>query len=614
MSLQALYWSEPLWLLLVLQPIAFLFFRWLHNRKQLNRYASPELQPWVEVHVPKHWSHSLANRNSIYFSAWLLIAIAAAGPRLIEEIPDGGKNHSANIMVVVDISRSMHVQDVSPNRLTHVKQKLLALVPQLQQDRLGLVVYAAHAHQYMPFTSDKNIMRHFMNNLDELSPPTQGSHAAEALILAEQLLQKQTAVPEKSQAIILISDGEGLKSSPESSVPIFTLGVGSIEGDAVPGYDGEWLEENNRVLVSRLREDDLIKLSAKNKGLYSQSYKNNSDWDVIYHYGIKRIKNSSSINNTDKVLWRELYVYALFPGIILLILSTIKLNSKSRTETSSTPISQPSGKIAVLIFSIILIPVGNNAKASEDSSAHRSDIEEDYVSAIEKYRRIDGYSGRFGEASSAYRLNDSAHAISSFKQAFLTARNDQQRASALYNLGNSHFQAGDYTAAINSYQDSLIYMPDNKSAKKNLSFSLKLHKTVQKRLARLQKLLRPGRGPKSSSIDNKTSINEDDTSVSVDESNDVLEPEIENVIEYMVTIPEELVLKGLEHAQLASEDTLINTSSDKDSNAYSFSISKQNIDMINDDQKAFWNRIFEAEEDFPAPLDRPQQIKGVKAW
>ena len=613
MSLQSLYWSEPLWLLLVLQPVLLLFFRWLHNRQQLNRYAEAKNQPWVEVHNHVHWSHFLLNRNTVYFIAWLCFAVAAAGPRFIEEIPDNNSSHGVDIMVVVDISRSMHVQDISPNRLVRAKLELQSLLPLLQHDRLGLVVYAAHAHQYMPLTYDKSVMRHYLGNLDSLSPPTQGSRPVEGLRLAEQLLQKQSTGSDRNKAILLITDGDNLQEPIDIDTHIFVLGAGSIEGDAIPGYNGKWLRDKSRVLVSRLHEDDLISIAEQNHGFYSRIYKNNTDWDVLYNHGIKNISNISSVGDDEKVIWRELYIYALLPGLLLLILSTSSFNIYRIQKPISKPDSKSFEIITIIVFCVLLIPTHKYAQAGDNNSAYKSFIDKNYISALEKYRSIDGYQGRFGEAASAYRLNDSSHAISVYKQAFLFARNDRQRASALYNLGNSHFQNGDYASAVSSYQDSLIYDPDTVAAQQNMLFSQKLHKTVQKRLARLEKLLRPGRGPKQAPTNDKTVIN-DDTSVSVDESNDVLDPESDSGINITASLPEELVLKGLEHAQLASAKKSTNTTSSDKKERYNLPVSSQQLDIIKDDQPAFWNRILEVEEGFPAPLDKPRQIKGLRSW
>ena len=590
MSLESVFWNEPLWLLLALQPLIFLMLRWLKNRQQLKNYANPKLQPWVLIHKSSSWKKYLLNRNNIYFFAWLCFAVAAAGPRIIEEVPDSDAEHGIDIMAVIDISRSMHASDVSPSRLSRAKQELQSLLPLLQNDRLGLIVYAAHAHQYMPLSYDKNIMQHFLNNLDSLKPPTQGSQAIKALELAEQVLNKQSNRKNKSKAILFISDGEGIEIPATMDTPVFILGMGSIEGDTVPDYNGDWLRDKNRIIVSRLQEELLRKIARKNHGQYSRATRTDSDWEQLYTNGIKTISNRTGLKGTEKIIWHELYAYALFPGILLLLISALSFNAGPSRNIVRKRQSQLSAKTIILILCIISIPIENNAQASDNLSAYQSFNKKDYISSLDKYKRIDGYQGRFGEAASAYRLKDYIHAISSFKQLFLNATNEEQRAAALYNLGNSHFQNGNYAEAVSSYQDSLIYSPQNLSTQKNMVFSQKLHTTVQKRLARLEKLLRPGKGPKQARVEENTLIS-DDTSVSVDESNDVLEESTNFEINYTAILAEELILKGLEHAKLASEKLSSARGEDNQAKNLQLEISRQQLDVIKDEQGKFWNRI-----------------------
>lgn len=604
MSIQSLYWGEPLWLLLALQPVIIGFFRWIHDRKQLGRYARPALQPWVVNHSHSTWPQRLLSRNTRYLAAWICIAVAAAGPRLIEEIPDNTVRHGVDIMAVVDISRSMHVQDITPSRLGRAKHELQDLSQLLQKDRLGLVVYAAHAHQYMPLSYDQNVIRHYIANLDNLRPPTEGSRPLEALRLAEQLLQKQDPDNKRDKAILFLTDGDNLQTIPDMDIPVFVLGLGSIEGDAIPGHDGDWLRDDNRVIVSRLHEDELIGIAERNQGRYSRATKGNNDWDTLYTNGIRAPGQTKTINNNDKVNWHELYIYALLPGLLLLLLSTISFKTTRVSISGST--------LTMLLLCVVLIPAPR-VHASDNDSAYQSFIKKDYLSSLEQYQSIEGYAGRFGEGVNAYRLKDFAHAITAFNQAFLNARNDNQRATALYNLGNSHFQNGNYPAAINSYRDALIYQPDNYPVQRNMAFSQDLQATVQKRLARLQKMLSPGRGPKQAKTDVNTSVG-DDTSVSIDESNDTLEQENNNEIAAISTLPEALILKGIEHAKLASEELAAPQSTVEHSGIASPMISILQLDTIKDDQEGFWNRVMEVEEGFPAPLEKPRRITGVAAW
>lgn len=604
MNLLSLFWAEPWWLLLALQPVIIFLFKWLQARKQLSRYANPALHPWVVKHRHSSWRQMLLNRNSSYYLAWLCIAVAAAGPRLVEEIPDNTASHGVDIMAVVDISRSMHVRDITPNRLARAKQELQALTQQLQKDRLGLIVYAAHAHQYLPLSHDKNVMQHYLDNLDKLSPPTQGSQPLEALRLAEQLLQQQDPAKARSKAILLLSDGENLPATTGINTPVFVLGLGSIEGDAIPGYEGDWIQDDNQVIVSRLHEEELNSIAQSSHGRYSRAYKDNSDWASLYTNGIQAINQEANIRHDDKVTWHELYAYALLPGLFLLIISTLSFRTGTIRVTTTT--------LAILALCIAGMPIPD-ALANDSNAAYESFIENDHLTALEKYRAMEGYSGRFGEGASAYRLQESSQAIAAFNQAFLAAQDDRQRAAALYNLGNSHFQNGDYPAAISSYQGALIYQPEYAAALKNMLFSQDLQATVQKRLARLEKLLSPGRGPKQASVDANTPVGED-SSLSIDDNNDPSEKRVDDQLNYSSDLPEVLILKGIAHAQLASDELTATSAISSKNGTGGPGISLRQIDVIRDDQKLFWDRILEIEEGFPAPLKQPRQVKGVESW
>ncbi|MDT8405187.1 VWA domain-containing protein [Sulfuriflexus sp.] len=606
MSLASLYWNEPLWLLIALQPGIIWLLRWARARRQLDRYADSRLHPWVVGYRRSSWQQRLLNRHTAYFAAWLCFAVAAAGPRIIEELPDNTAGHGIDIMAVIDISRSMHVQDASPNRLGRGSRALQALLPQLQQDRLGMVVYAGRPHQYMPLTYDKNVMRHYLANLDNLRPPTDGSRTTAALQLAEQLLRKQAGGEQRNQAILLLTDGEDLPGPPELETPVFVLGLGSVEGDAIPGYKGDWLRDDNRVRVSRLQEDALSELARLNHGRYSRATQDNRDWDILYKNGIQAISQAVPVSNNDNVIWHELYAYALLPGILLLLLSTMSFKPSGRGPDSTS-----ATKLATLLIGLALLPAPD-AQAGDSTVAYRAFIENDYPVALEQYEGLEGYPGRFGEGASAYRLKDYARAIAAFKQAFLAARDDRQRATALYNLGNSYFQSGDYPAAIAAYRDAMVYQPGYPAAQRNIAFSQKLHATVQQRLARLRKLLRPDRGAQEARAE--ANMDTDDTSVSIDESNDELELDRQYEIDLSGPLAEALILKGIEHAWLASEAPPASLAATAHAEISGPAVSSQQLDVIHDDQEHFWNRILEVEEGFPAPLDKPNKIRGVAPW
>ncbi|WP_126454186.1 VWA domain-containing protein [Sulfuriflexus mobilis] len=603
MSIDALYWREPLWLLLAGQPLLIYLLRRAIEKHSLGRYAKASLHAWVVSSSARRGSSRLLNLNTLYLLAWLCLAIAAAGPRSIEALPEQALVSGVDIMVVVDISQSMQAADITPSRLVRARQKLQALIDRLQHDRLGLIAYAAQPHLLMPLTRDKAIMQHFAQLVDGLRPPSQGSRPALALQLAEQQLAQQAIAGGRAQAILLLSDGDNSETL-NTNTPVFVLGMGSIEGEAIPDYADGWIEVAERAVISRLEERALRTIADKSGGDYLAVQNSHTDLDSLYNNGILLLNKEHALLANDKVIWHEWYRYFLVPGILLLFLSTANLRLR------------PAGKLAIIFLLGNLLPVAlqtPSAQANDTTrSAYQAFQDADYDKAQSAYQAVEGFHGRFGEGASAYRLQDSLRAIQSFKQAFLAAKNDAQRAQALYNLGNSYFQQGDYATAIDSYRDALLYKPDSPATQTNLQFSTQVHQGVQQRLARLEKLLRPGRGPKQAQPQPDTATG-DNAALSVDESNDALEADGEQMLNLTeVAIPETLLRRGLAYAQLV--DKRQREDSEGATNYDDIDIQSVQLDTIQDKQGELWNRLLEVEEGFPAPLQQPVSIRGIQAW
>ena len=142
----SIYWREPLWLLLALQPIILLLIRRYSANKNLACYADPELHAWTGWQQSKDsrsWLHSIFTREALYFSAWLLLAISMAGPRLLLEQPAHSTDPDMNIMLVVDVSRSMQTRDIKPNRLHRAQIEINELLSRVTNMRDGLILYTA---------------------------------------------------------------------------------------------------------------------------------------------------------------------------------------------------------------------------------------------------------------------------------------------------------------------------------------------------------------------------------------------------------------------------------------------------------------------------------------
>ena len=637
-QLNALSWYEPRWLLLAALPLVI---HWLRARlkNRQTQYADAHLLPWVVAKPQTNIQRRLFSKNSAYLLAWLLLGIALSGPRLPLQHQTLAQPTNLDLMLVVDVSRSMQATDIRPSRLQRAQIEIEELLARTRGNRIGIIVYAAHPHLLTPLTSDMSALRFYLQTLDTLTLPTMGSEPAAALELAQDTLRNST----KPTAIILLSDGDfptAITSTRTTgaTAPLFVLGIGSQEGAAIPLQTGQWLEHNGQPVISRLNEAALRTLAGKSSnngisGQYSRTTDDDKDWQQLYDDGIARLATRPAGDDADhRILWRQLYHWPLFIAILLLWIALTPYEFSTRTRLASqkathkdghAPIHSstiiPTVKTLLVISGVLLLTFYPHQPADaadvSETQAYRNYENKDYSAAISIYKKLSGYPARLGQGASHYKAADYNGAIRQFSQAVLDAHNDPQRASALFNLGNSYFQTGNYAAAITTYADALKYRPNHKNAEHNLQFSRALKKAVDQRIkAKRDKAARMGRGPQRAAIDESTNTNAS-ISLSIDEDaspkNNRPLPELADLSSKTL---ERLIEKGLSQIQLAAS-----SKGNKDNAAYqrdqlAFINARLRMAELDDQQVLLWKRLFEMEEGFPAPLSAPRPVPGVPAW
>jgi len=626
--MESVYWREPLWLLLALQPFLLLAMRRLSNKSKLSRYADPELQAWTRWHgieKPLSWFFS---RNTLYIASWLLLAISMAGPRLLLEQPASAESADMNIMIVVDVSRSMRTRDIDPSRLRRVQIEINELLQSAPNSRIGIILYTSRAHLLLPFTHDFNAVEYYLKFIDSIPLPTYGSQASNALALARKEIQ--AASFESKSTVLWLTDGDissnkndslqqvraAINDLKKASIPLYILGVGSPEGDAIPDNESGWLQHQGRPVISRLDESLLADLASTGKGRFIIARNDDSDWQYLYRQGMAAGSTtfSDKISN-DETIWQELYPWFLLPAIILLFICLMPYRLLS---VSSPKVLLP---ICLLIVACLLQTDEASAEspASDHSAelanmAYQSYVTEQFNQAADFYRQLSGFHGRIGEGNSYYRLAEYSQAITQFNQAVMLANNDQQRGSAIYNLANATFMTGDYALATALYRDSLLYRPSHEASMANLNISLSLQQLIEDQMQ--QGLAgRMGTGPRTARAEQGLDINKQG-SMAFDNEEERKKAKLP-----LPDIPPEelskLLAKGLAHVRLvqngSSSSGLI---TDNNQSRWHQDIVAARLRMreLEDIQVLLWKRLFEMEEGFPAPLEEAEVVPGNLPW
>lgn len=228
-TLRSFDWVYPVVLYaLLLVPLIYVIKTWL-RQKSRNKLD----MAMFEGHIAWQWSSLLRFIPTLVFILFImLVLVALARPqRINEQIEQSAEG--IDIVLVLDVSGSMELQDFKPNRLEVAKEVALDFINGRVQDRIGLVVFAGDAYSLAPLTTDYKLLRESINNIQLKMIPNDGTAIGSALAVAVNRMRESTA---KSKVIILISDGENTAGSldPEMaarlaaaySIKLYSIGIG----------------------------------------------------------------------------------------------------------------------------------------------------------------------------------------------------------------------------------------------------------------------------------------------------------------------------------------------------------------------------------------------------
>src|SRR6185369_17394112 len=221
---------------LVLPILAFFF-------AQAEQLGAEKLQKFVAARLLPQLAGTVNRGRRIFRFILLLLVlglviVSLARPRwgyAYDEV----KRKGLDLLLAVDVSRSMLSNDVQPNRLERVKLATQDLINELQGDRVGLIAFAGRGFLQAPLTIDYDAAVEAINDLDTNTIPEGGTNISAAIDLAVQTYGKSAI---GNRALIIFTDGEELsgdamktaKTATDAGVRIFTVGVGTPEGSLIP--------------------------------------------------------------------------------------------------------------------------------------------------------------------------------------------------------------------------------------------------------------------------------------------------------------------------------------------------------------------------------------------
>lgn len=321
---------EYLYLLLIVPLIVGLYIYVRYRYKSsMKRFADEATR---RVIMPEASWSKVRDKFWLIGVAILLLIVALARPQLGSKLKEM-KRKGVEIVLAVDVSNSMLAEDFKPTRLERTKYALGRLLDQLQNDRIGMVVFAGDAFVQLPVTSDYISAKSFISHISPDMVRKQGTDIQKALQTAERSFSSQS---DKSRVVIVISDGEGHEGDPTAAVKsivdkgavIHAIGIGTPEGAPV-SIGGQMLkDEEGNIVVTKLDEELLRDIAVSSGGTYIRATNQSLGLEEI----VKQIRSMEEKEFSSMVFdeYNEQFYYFLAIALALLLIEFVTLERKNR--------------------------------------------------------------------------------------------------------------------------------------------------------------------------------------------------------------------------------------------------------------------------------------------
>ena len=311
--------------LVLLVPVAGAFWTFLRARSEarLRSIVAPPLQRRLLPNRPK----TFLVQAILLLSGLALCLFAAARPQWGHSSQKVAAK-SRNVVVALDVSRSMLADDVRPNRLERAKADIADLVDSLEGDRCALVAFRQKAVVLCPLTTDRAFLRSALESTTPESAPRGETDLGAAIRTS---LQALDPAMDDHNAIILVSDGGDLRggmlaearAAKKRGVPVFTVGLGNPRADStIPDASGVGRQQyKGKAVSTRLEEKALREIAAESGGRYvplATAGTAETTLGAIYRRFLRQVAAKEQAEE-EEMRATERFGIFLVPGLLLVL-------------------------------------------------------------------------------------------------------------------------------------------------------------------------------------------------------------------------------------------------------------------------------------------------------
>ena len=319
-------------LIIPIMIIGFLFLKtWKKNIQK--KYISENLLQFLSPNI----SNFKPRIKLLFLILFILFStIALVNPKIGTELKTV-KREGVDIVFALDVSKSMLAEDIAPNRLEKAKRIVSEIINTLNNDRVGVIAYAATALPILPITDDYSTAKTFLQSLNTDMLSSQGTAIIQSINLAQKFYDDED---QTNRVLCILSDGEDheverqnlLELAERSVITIITIGLGSVKGAPIPIKENNIVksykkDENGDVVVTKLNAQLLNTIANSSSGIYIEGI----NTELVVEEISKRLKemDKKEFESKQFVAYKDQFQWFISFAILFLSLELLVFEKKT---------------------------------------------------------------------------------------------------------------------------------------------------------------------------------------------------------------------------------------------------------------------------------------------
>lgn len=467
---------QYLYLILLLGVFAALHVLfWMRQKRRLREYGDKALVKSLMIDYS-------ALRPQLKFVllevSLLFFIIALARPQFGTKV-ETRERSGIEAIIALDVSNSMLAEDVRPNRLEKSKMLISSMVDEMNDDKVGLIVYAGQAFTQLPITSDYVSAKMFLSTISPKMIELQGTDIAAAITMATRSFTNQEDV---SRAIFVITDGEdneggaveAAKQAAKQGIHVYVLGVGSVGGAPIPipGTSQYMIDNEGNTVMSRLNEQMCQEIAQAGNGAYIYVDNSSSAQSKLSKYvdSLAKSKMESQMYSEFDEQYQGFMLVAMF----LLILEIVILERENHVIQRWNVFKRGAAVMLALMMVVGASAQNDRAFIRRGNRLMRDTVEGKVLAEkaqVQYQKAIEQNPGngiaRYNLGNSLIMQSKAEDAMKEYEMASKVEKDKKRLSSIWHNMGVVLQAAKQYDKAIMCYKQSLRNDPSNDETRYN---------------------------------------------------------------------------------------------------------------------------------------------------